>query len=146
MYSQQANPANYDPSAGISQLSMSGGYQGGYQIGQATDPFAAGITQDENLASSYANNYNSQLPQMQQNLQAAGQNLQNYQSSVASPSSYPSYQNGAGAGSQMAGVPQTAVSPMMGSGDAGAGTSLSTSDTSTGFNPWSLQGEAMTRK
>jgi len=131
---QQPGLGNTDPNAGITQLQMSGGYQGGYQVGQATNPYAAQLQWGQNQAAGYANQYTSQAPGMVNNINQSMQGLNNY----AASSSYPSYPNAAGAGNQQAG----GMSPM----STQQQPTTDTSNGAYGMNPWSLTGEAMTRK
>lgn len=104
-------------------------------------------------------NLSQNSEQKEQMSQGPSYNMQ----SGSKQNSYPTFPNQAGLGSQMAGqTPQNfsqspfdmqsvsgiQVSPapsMPGGGLLGAGTSNAFSDTSHGFNPWSLTGEAMTR-
>lgn len=104
----------------------------------STDPYAASISQAESQATNQASMYNAQAPSMQAGITQGQTAATNYQNSTAA---YPSYPNVAGAGSQTAGQ----APAMQGSGDQGAGYDMTADDTSHGFNPWSLQGEAMTR-
>lgn len=107
------------------------------------NPYASGIMSMEGQASSDAGNYTQQMPGMQQSLNQGMQGAQQFEQST---SAYPSYPNIAGAGSQQAGIPQINTPPMSGAGGKGAaGSNMQATDTSHGFNPWSLQGEAMTR-
>ena len=138
--SQMPGIGNTDPNAGITQFSGVNGYQGGYNIQPATDPYAAQIQWGENQAGGYASQATAQLPGMMNGLDQSQQGLNQY----AASSGYPSYPNAAGAGNQMAGASQPAAQPMNTTNMAGS------SDPSTGgaygMNPWSLTGEAMTRK
>jgi hypothetical protein len=118
--------------------------QGASQTAGSQNPYAAGISSIQNQATGYANSYSQQAPQMQAGINQGQQGMQQFSQNS---SAYPSYPNIAGAGSQTAGVaiPQYTPPKMMGSGDNGAGSQMTTTDTSHGFNPWSLTGEAMTR-
>lgn len=133
-YVAQDYGSNYNPWDPTSQDSSSG----------SQNPYASQIQGQESQYTNQASQYSAQLPQMQQQMAQGQQGVNNFQSNS---SSYPSYPNSAGAGSQTAGqaIPQVAAPSMQGSGDAGVGTDMTAADTSHGFNPWSLQGEAMTR-
>ncbi len=112
----------------------------------SSDPYASQISSGEQQAVGYAGQYNAAAPGLQNNINQGMQQAGQYQQSTAA---YPSYPNIAGAGSQTAGisaVPQMQAPMMAGSGSGGVGASDATADTSHGFNPWSLTGEAMTRK
>ena len=127
-------PGYTDPGTGITQQQGQNGYQGGYQVSNVQDPYAAQIQWGQNQAAGQAQNYTQQLPGMQQGLQQQQAGMQQYQNSVTP---YPSYPNAAGAGLQNAGAQQS--NPSMGSGGA-------QSTGAYGLTPWSLTGEALTRK
>lgn len=118
--------------------------QGASQTSGSQNPYASSIGSIEGQATGYANAYSQQAPGMQTGINQGQQGMQQFSQNS---SAYPSYPNIAGAGSQTAGmaVPQYQAPQMAGAGDVGAGSQMSTADTSHGFNPWSLTGEAMTR-
>lgn len=115
----------------------SNGYQATVAIPDyGPNPWAGQVQGDSAYAS-------QQTAQSQQALGAAQQTMTNYSNATAP---YPTYPNSAGVGSQNAfgSAPPQAASPAPAtptiSGDGMLGTT-----TSSGFNPWSLKGEALAR-
>lgn len=139
---------NTDPNAGINYVPGQNGYAGQYQVGDVANPYQAGLQAGMGDIS----NLQGAIPGMQQqagqNMWGAMQGMSNYQQSVTGPGNYPTYPNAAGAGTNSfgGGPGTTPISPMGGLGDSGGGSDPSSSDTAHGFNPWSLTGEAMSRR
>lgn len=107
----------------------------------SSDPYAqplANATSQIGMDSNQANAMQGQL--QSQSMQMMGQLGQQQ-------NSYPSYPNSAGAGSQMSGynMNQMQSPPTQGTVGAPASQSINPYTASQGFNPWSMQGEAMSR-
>lgn len=125
--SQAATPGSYD----LTPQYGANGTQDLFALPTQTNPYDSIISQGQNMMSNDASVAGAQSTQANAAMNAQNQGLQSYQAQSA----YPSYPNAAGAGSQTAGQVNTSN-----------GYDMSTADTSHGFNPWSLTGEALTRK
>lgn len=94
-----------------------------------TNPWSP-LVAGQNANVQAANGAQAQLPKLGQDLGGQIQNLNNYANSTA----YPATPNAFGLGAPLMPMQQDSS---QGKGDP--------SDTSRGFNPWSLQGEALSR-
>lgn len=110
------------------------GMMGTFQVPNYQNPYtdligqAQGmIGQDSNLAMSGINRAQGNISQ----LAMQGNN-------------YPTYPNGAGVGNQMVGVSAGSAPQVPGTG-FGTNSNSTPNETSHGFNPWSLTGEALSR-
>lgn len=106
------------------------------------NPYSELLSQGQSLLGSDTKQASSMAQQGNQNLM---NQMQSYGQYAQNTEAYPSYPNAAGAGSQNMGVPQYTQSPMIGSGQEGAGVNQNLTNSSQGFNPWSLTGEALSR-
>ena len=114
------------------------GYQANYAYNPGANPWDSILSQGQNMAGQDQQLSQNQMNLSQQNLQSQMQQASQF------GSQYPSYPNAAGAGNQQAG--QMQAPPMEGAGSQGLGSTQYPDPTSRGFNPWSLTGEAMSRK
>lgn len=131
--SQQAGQSESTPgSLDLSPQYDSNGYQAQFQMGAQQNPYDSLIGQGSQMAG-------QDVRASQNNQSNLGGQQQNYMQFLAS--SYPSFPNAAGAGNQMA-----AKAPEVpGTGVVGNGVQSQPVYASQSFNPWSLQGEALSR-
>lgn len=126
------NPADAGNNAALSTLSNDQ-TQINSEVGALTSDYGT-------IEQQYAQNAAAQ-PAQQANINSLSSAATNYSTNS---SAYPSFPNAAGAGTQTAGLQQVQQGPLGGS------SAVQSADPSTapayGFSPWSLQGEAMTRR
>lgn len=129
-WASPTNPADAANNAGLAQLSTDQN-----TINQEMGQISSGEAMANGWATQSANSQASDTA----NINNLNTTAANYSTNS---SAYPSFPNAAGAGTQTAGQVQQ--------GPLGGSSAVQSADPSTapayGFSPWSLQGEAMTRK
>lgn len=112
----------------------SNGMMGTFQVPQYQNPYNDLISQAQGMIGADSGMAFQGMNQAQNNISQISQQA----------NQYPTYQNQAGVGNQMVGV-SAGMAPQVPGTGMGNNQNTNPNNTSNGFNPWSLTGEALSR-